>query len=377
MPVFVIAREWLQAKPLSARSVFTRPDEPGTRARLDLMTSDESLDARQLARELAPYRRPDLLRSLFELAVTLGLYIALWGLMWLSLDVGYWLTLVLAVPAGGLLMRLFMIQHDCGHGAFMARRASNDWIGRALGTLTLTPYDFWRRDHAVHHATSGNLDGRGVGDIDTLTVREYLDRSRWGRLRYRIYRHPSVLFGVGPFYLFVLQFRLPVGRMRDGWRHWVSPMATNFAIAVLAGGLIWIMGAVAFLAIQIPIIVVAASAGVWLFYVQHQFDTTAWARDGDWTLHGHALHGSSHYDLPGILRWFTANIGVHHVHHLSSRIPFYRLQKVMDDRPELAAVGRQTLLGSLKCVRFALWDETEQRLISFAELHARTAVQQA
>lgn len=300
--------------------------------------------------------------------ITIGPFILLWLLMWLLLDVGYWTTLLLAVPAAGFLVRLFLIQHDCGHGAFFRRRFANDWVGRVLGVLTLTPYDYWQRSHAIHHATSGNLDHRGIGDIDTLTVREYLALSRWGRLRYRLYRNPLVMFGLGPAYMFVLQFRLPVGLMRKGWRPWISTMATNGGIALVVITMMWAVGPVEFLAVHMPVMLLAASAGVWLFYVQHQFDETAWASGDDWDVHELALHGSSHYELPGILRWFTANIGVHHVHHLCSRIPFYRLPQVLRDHPELAAVGRLTPLQSLKCVRLVLWDEERRRLIPFSEL---------
>ena len=189
----------------------------------------------------------------------------------------------------------------------------------------------------MHHATSGNLDRRGIGDIDTLTVREYLARSRWGRLRYRLYRHPLVMFGIGPAYLFLLQHRLPVGLMRGGWRPWLSTMATNLAIAAIVAALIWLVGVRPFLLVHLPIMLLAASIGVWLFYVQHQFEDTVWADGQDWNMHEAALHGSSHYDLPAVLRWFTANIGMHHVHHLCSRIPFYRLPHVLRDHPELAA----------------------------------------
>ncbi len=308
------------------------------------------------------------MRSLFELAITLVPFALLWLAMWLTLGLGYWFTLILAVPAAGLLVRLFLIQHDCGHGAFFRRRRTNDWTGRVLGVLTLTPYDYWKRSHAIHHATSGNLDRRGIGDIDTLTVREYLALPWRRRLAYRLYRNPLVLFGIGPAYLFALQFRLPVGFMREGWRPWISPMATNAAIAAVAALMIWAVGIADFLAVHVPIALLAASIGVWLFYVQHQFDETAWATDRAWNVHDFALHGSSHYDLPGILKWFTANIGVHHVHHLCSRIPFYRLPRVLGDHPELAAVGRITMFDSLKCVRLTLWDETAQRLISFADL---------
>jgi acyl-lipid omega-6 desaturase (Delta-12 desaturase) len=259
-------------------------------------------NARDVTRVLVSYRAPSLARSIIELAITGGPLVLLWFLMWATLDLGYWLSLLLAVPAAGFLVRLFMIQHDCGHGAFFHRRGTNDWVGRAIGVLTLTPYDFWRRTHAAHHSTSGNLDRRGIGDIDTLTVDEYLARSRWDRLRYRVYRHPIIMFGVGPAYLFIIQHRLPVGLMRSGWRPWLSAMATNVAIASLVAAMIWLVGIGPFLLVQLPIILLAASAGVWLFYVQHQFENTAWARNGSWNLQDAALHGSSHYALPGLLR---------------------------------------------------------------------------
>jgi len=293
-------------------------------------------------------------------------------LMWLALQIGYGLYLVLAVPTAGFLVRLFMIQHDCGHGAFFRSRQANDWVGRALGVLTLTPYDFWRRTHAVHHATSGNLDRRGMGDIDTLTVREYRSLSRWGRVRYRIYRHPLVMFGLGPAYLFFLQYRLPIGLMRAGWRPWLSTMVTNLAILLLASIGIWIVGVVPFVLVHLPIMLIGASLGVWLFYVQHQFEDTFWAHDRVWSMHEAALHGSSHYDLPLVLRWFTANIGMHHIHHLCSRIPFYRLPRALRHHPDLANIGRLTLGQSLSCVRLVLWDEASRRLISFRELRTQT-----
>ena len=243
--------------------------------------------------------------------------------MWTALGTGHWIGLLLAVPAAGFLERLFMIQHDCGHGSFFRRRRANDWVGRVIGVLTLTPYDFWRHTHALHHATYH----RGFGDFDTLTVREFLALSRWRQLMYRLYRNPIVMFGVGPMYLFVLQHRLPVGLMRSSWHFWLSTMATNLAIAALAATMIWLVGLGSFLLVQLPITLVAGSIGVWLFYVQHQFEDTFWAQDASWNFHEAALHGSSHYDLPNVLRWFTANIGVHHVHHLCSRIPYYRLPR--------------------------------------------------
>ena len=207
-----------------------------------------------------------------------------------------------------------------------------------------------------------------MGDIDTLTVGEYLSLSRWGRLRYRVYRHPLVMFGLGPAYLFFLQHRLPVGLMRAGWQPWLSAMATNLSIVLVAAVTIWAIGFGPFLLVQVPVMLISASLGVWLFYVQHQFEDTSWAGDKSWNLHEAALHGSSHYDLPVVLRWFTANIGVHHVHHLCSRIPFYRLPLALRRHPEMAKIGRLTLVQSILCVRLVLWDETARRLISFREL---------
>jgi omega-6 fatty acid desaturase (delta-12 desaturase) len=274
----------------------------------------------------------------------------------------------LAVPTAGFLVRLFMIQHDCGHGAFFRTRRANDWVGRVIGVFTLTPYDYWRRTHAAHHGGSGNLDRRGMGDVDTLTVTEYLALSPLGRFRYRLYRHPLVIFGLAPAYLFLLQNRLPIGLLRAGWEPWISTMATNAAIAVLAAGAIWLLGIGSFLLLHLPVAVLAASVGVWLFYVQHQFEETVWDPDKEWDLHEAALHGSSHYDLPGVLRWFTANIGVHHIHHLASRIPYYRLPQVLRDRPELKEVGRLSLLQSFGCVKLVLWDEGKKRLIPFRDV---------
>ena len=330
-------------------------------------------DVRALTRILLQYREPNHGRSAVEILITIVPFAGLWFLMQLSLHIQYGLVLLLAVPAAGFLVRLFMIQHDCGHGSFFRNRLLNDWLGRAIGVLTLTPYDFWRRTHAAHHASSGNLDQRGMGDIDTLTVDEYLSRSRWGRLRYRIYRHPLVMFGLGPAYLFVFQHRLPIGLMRAGWQPWLSTMATNLAIFLAAVGMIEAVGLVPFLLVHLPIVLIGASLGVWLFYVQHQFENTFWAREKAWSLHDAAVHGSSYYDLPIVLRWFTANIGIHHVHHLCSRIPFYRLPLALQYRPDLAKIGRLTLTQSLSCVRLVLWDETAGHLISFHKLRGRAA----
>jgi omega-6 fatty acid desaturase (delta-12 desaturase) len=335
-------------------------------------------EARGWTQKLLRYREPSHLRSIVELAITFAPLAALWVVMWLFYSFGlWWVTLLLAVPAAGFLVRLFMIQHDCGHGAFFRHKLANDWTGRVLGVLTFTPYDFWRRTHSIHHMTSGNLEKRGIGDIDTLTVNEYLALSRFGRLKYRLYRHPAVMFGIGPAYLFIVQHRLPVGLMRAGLVPWLSTLGTNAAIALIAAGLIWLIGPVAFALVHLPIILLAATMGVWLFYVQHQFEETRWAHNETWDLHEVALHGSSYYVLPGFLSWFTANIGIHHVHHLCSKIPYYRLPKVLRENPELGAIGRLTLWESIKCVRLVLWDESAKQLISFRDMRRMMAVQTA
>ena len=333
----------------------------------------EVADARHWLAVLAPYREARLRRSLIELLVTVVPFVALWLAILLSLRHGYWLGLLLAIPAAGFLVRLFMIQHDCGHGSFFRRRRANDWLGRVLGVLTLTPYEYWRRTHAIHHATSGHLDRRGTGDIDTLTVREYQSLSAWRRLRYRLLRNPIVVLGLGPLYLFVLKQRLPVNLMRAGRGPWLSVMATNLVLVTVVGLLVMVLGVGDFLLVQGPITLLASSAGVWLFYVQHQFEHTYWASSPDWNLHTAALEGSSHYDLPPVLRWFTANIGIHHVHHLCSRIPFYRLGEALRAHPELRDVGRLTLWQSFRCLRLALWDEDAQRLVGLREIRRSQA----
>ncbi len=316
---------------------------------------------------LARYREPSTRRSIWELVATLVPFAFLWGLAWAALSVSYWLAFGIALLNGLFLVRIFCIQHDCGHAAFFQSRRAQDWVGRCLGVLTLTPYDVWRRTHSIHHAQHGNLDKRGIGDVLTLTVEEYRARGRFGRLLYRLYRHPLVLFVLGPAYLFLLQNRLPFGLMRSGWRYWTSAMGTNATIAILLGLIIWLGGFMPILLIYLPTSIIAGMIGVWLFYVQHQFEETHWAKDENWQLHEAALAGSSHYVLPQPLRWLSANIGIHHVHHLYSRIPFYRLPEVLSDNAELAEAQRLTPRESLKSVNMHLWDEKLGRLLSFRE----------
>jgi len=236
--------------------------------------------------------------------------------------------------------------------------------------LTLTPYDHWRRSHAIHHATSSNLDRRGTGDINTLTSGEYRALSGWGRLLYRLYRHPAVMFGLGPAYIFFLENRLPFGSMRKGWMPWISTTSTNLGIAACVGLTIWAFGVQTLLMTYVATALIAASAGVWLFFVQHQFDPAHWVHEERWSA-GEAALGSSYYALPPPLSWFTGNIGVHHVHHLSSRIPFYRLPEVLRDYPALRGLNRVNLVQSLGFPRLALWDEARQRLVSFKDVEPR------
>lgn len=323
--------------------------------------------ARQWVLKLAHYREPSTWRSILELHVTLGPFLLLWALAWMALEISPWLSLAIAVLNGGFLVRIFIIQHDCGHASYLRNRTVADWLGRALGVLTLTPYDVWKRTHAIHHSTHGNLDRRGIGDVMTLTVAEYRARGRWGRLLYRLYRNPVVLFVLGPSYIFMVQNRLPVGLMSSGWRYWVSAMGTNAFIAILVGLILWMGGLMPLLLIYIPTSVIGATIGVWLFYVQHQFEGTHWKSEKEWQIHDAALEGSSYYKLPAPLQWLTGNIGVHHVHHLYSRIPFYRLTEVLRDHAGLAQAQRLTIRESLSCVKLKLWDEASERLMSFRE----------
>ena len=340
-------------------------------------TAAAKAEAIAFARRLRDYVRPSGARGFLEIGITVAPLFAITVLAWLALKHHIWWGLILVPPAAAFLVRLFMIMHDCSHGAFFRWKPLNDWVGRVIGVLTLTPFDYWRHSHVVHHAESGALDRRTLGGVETLTVAEYRALSPIKRFGYWLYRHPLVMFGLGPAYMFLLQHRMPIGMMRDGWKPWVSVQATNLGIAALVVGMIMIFGVVPFLLVYLPMLLLAASAGVWLFFVQHQFEQTYWAHDGDWSFHEAALRGSSHYDLPPILRWFTANIGIHHVHHLNARIPYYRLPQVLKDEPDLRAVGRLTLIGSIRCAGLTLWDESSRRLISFREMRRMRRAQAA
>jgi omega-6 fatty acid desaturase (delta-12 desaturase) len=326
-----------------------------------------------LSRRFSAYGA-DLKRSLFQLITTATPFGALLVVMAAASDGAYWLTLLLAIPTAGLLVRLFIIQHDCGHGSFFKSRAANDFLGRVLCVLTLTPYGNWKQGHAAHHAANGNLDRRGRGDVDTLTVAEYEALAPLKQLGYRLYRNPFVMVLLGAPINFILLQRLPTGRAfrdRDA-RH--SIMSLNVALVVAFGLPMALIGVVPVLATYLPVMIIASWIGNWLFYVQHQFEDTYWDEQRDWDFHTAALRGSSYFKLPPVLQWFSGNIGLHHVHHLCSRIPNYRLQACLDTAPELHRFAKRiTLRESLRCWRLALWDEQRRLLVRFRDLKPTSA----
>lgn len=319
---------------------------------------------------LSPYRKPVAWKSGFQLVTTVLLLAAFWGAAVWSLKIGYWLTLLCAVPAAMMVVRLFMLQHDCGHGAFFKSQKLNNAVGSVLGVITLVPYAYWRRTHAIHHATSGNLDVRGLGDIDTLTVREYLSRSKAKRILYRMYRHPAVLLLIGPTWQFILKHRLPLD-VPKGWkREHIGVQLTNLGLAALVAFMWWTLGIKNFLLVQLPITLLAGSIGVFLFYVQHQYEDTYWRYREAWNYFAAGLEGASHLTMPKVLQWCTANIGLHHIHHIASRIPNYHLQRAYDNHPELQQVTRLSLWKSVTTLRLTLWDEDTNQLVGFRELRA-------
>lgn len=318
---------------------------------------------------VAKFQEPSLPRATWQLVNTVGGFALLWALMYWSLPVSPWLTAALAVLAGGLLVRVFIIFHDCGHGSFFASRAANDAVGFVCGLLTFTPYHHWRWEHSLHHSSSGDLDRRGVGDIWTMTVREYLGASRWRRLAYRLARNPFVLFLLAPAPLFLIRERFPSANARRQERRSVWLM--NAAIAGMVASLAWLFGWKAYLLIQLTISVVGGAIGVWLFYVQHQFDDVYWERGEAWDYTAAALQGSSFYRLPKVLQWFSGNIGFHHIHHLSPRIPNYNLERCHRSHPVFQEVRPLTFLRSLGSINLHLWDERGRKLVSFREVRRR------
>jgi len=326
----------------------------------------EKIDVNSWKAIVAKYQEPSLPRAIWQMTNTFGGYALIWYLIYLSLPVSWWLVAPLAVLAGGFVVRIFIIFHDCGHGSYFKSRRANDIVGFISGVVTFTPYYHWRWEHNIHHATSGHLDKRGVGDIWTMTVQEYLESSRWKRFAYRLARNPFILFLIAPLYLFIFRQRFPTSGADT--RERMSVWWMNLAIVGMVALMSLIFGLGNYLLIQLIIISVAGSAGVWLFYVQHQFEDVYWERGSDWDYTRAALEGSSFYKLPKILQWFSGNIGFHHIHHLSARIPNYNLEACHDADPLFQSVKPITLLESLKSLTFRLWDEQARRLVSFRHL---------
>jgi acyl-lipid omega-6 desaturase (Delta-12 desaturase) len=349
------------------RRLFSTADGPPP---VDPCATTLASDVRGWRDLVAPYVVADGRRGAVELICTAAPFLLLVAAIFYGLDHEIWAALALVLPAAAFLVRLFIIQHDCGHGSYFRSRQANDFLGRIIGVFTLTPYVFWRQDHATHHATSGNLARRGIGDITTLTVREYLSRPALRRLSYRIYRHPLVLFVIGPAYQFLLVHRIPRGNPIRGRKTWLSVLGTNAALAAIAAAVVLMIGWKPLVIGYLPISLLAGSIGIWMFYVQHQFENTYWRDEPDWDFQAAAFEGCSLYDLPGILHWLTGHIGFHHIHHLASRIPSYRLRAAFDAIPAFRQARRLRLRQSFGCARLTLWDERQGRLVRFADIGA-------
>ena len=330
-------------------------------------------DPQQWKEIVLRFQQPSLGRALWQIVNTFGSYALLWYFMYLSLSVSWWLTVPLAILAGAILIRVFIIFHDCGHGSYFKSRTANDVVGLICGLLTFTPYYHWRWEHSIHHATAGDLDRRNVGDIWTMTVQEYLEASRWKRFAYRLARNPFVLFGLAPLFLFLVLQRIPAAKANPRERESVQWM--NLSLLLMATGLVWTFGLQAYLVIQLTVLMVAGGAGVWMFYIQHQFEDVYWERGENWDYTAAALQGSSFYKLPRVLQWFSGNIGFHHIHHLSPRIPNYNLQRCHDADPLFQKVKPITLIASLKSFNLRLWDEQRKKLVGFQ--HVRNLKRQA
>lgn len=335
------------------------------------MSKDSSKVPQQISawRQLvAPYQTPEVWRSVFQIINTIVPFLAMWYLMYRSLEVSYWLTLALVPLTTGFMTRVFIIMHDCGHGSFFKSSRANHFVGTICGILTNTPYHQWTREHAIHHATSGDLNRRGVGDVNTLTVNEYLGLSKFERLRYRLYRNPLVTFGIGPHYIFLWYQRF-TGK-HSGTRERNNLWLTNVALFSIWGAAIYGLGWQIFLLLWAPVQLVTGAWGVWLFYVQHQYEQTYWQRGKDWDYATAALQGSSFYKLPRLLQWFSGNIGFHHIHHLCPKIPNYKLQACHEENPLFQQSPVLTFWKSLRCASLKLWDEDSQRLVGWSHLRA-------
>ncbi len=315
---------------------------------------------------VSKYNFSDPVKSWWQLITSLTAYLLLWGAMIVSLNISYFITFILSFFAAGFLIRIFIIFHDCGHGSFFKSKNLNLIVGIITGLMAFTPYHKWHRDHKEHHSTVGNLDKRGVGDVKTLTIEEYVALSKWGRFKYRLYRHPIFLFGIAPFLIFVLQNRLTVAYMNKKERLYLH--LSNLALIVTGLLIIWAIGWKGYLLIQLPVLYISAVVGVWLFYVQHQYEDVVWTRSNEWTYKDIALEGSSFYKLPRVLQWFTGNIGFHHIHHLSPRIPNYKLPTCHKENQIFQEIKPVTLFSSFRSLSLRLWDEKKKRLVGWKAL---------
>lgn len=318
------------------------------------------------SKNISNYSKPEISKSVWQIINTFIPYVGLWLLIIWSLSVSYWITAGLIVVAAGFLVRLFIIFHDCGHGSFFKSKKANRAVGMFFGILAFTPYDKWHNEHMQHHATVGNLDKRGVGDIWTMTSEEYLAAGKWLRFRYRLYRNPLIMFGVGSLYIFVFKNRFP--NSDSDRKEKINIWFTNAALLALFAIMGSLIGFFTFLIIQLSIVYLAAIAGLWLFYLQHQYEEVSWVRSSDWNYLKIALDGSSFVKFPKVLQWFSGNIGFHHIHHINARIPNYKLEKVYNENPVFKQVEPVTFLKSLKTLKLRLWDEKLQRLIGFNDL---------
>ncbi|MBR2565723.1 MAG: fatty acid desaturase [Paenibacillus sp.] len=319
-----------------------------------------------LKKEVTPFEKNDLKLSIRQLINTLLPLFLLWAAAYYSLSISYWLTFPIALVASGFVLRTFIIFHDCCHGSFFKSKRANDILGTITGVLTLTPYQQWKAEHSIHHATSGNLDKRGVGDIWVMTVDEYKSATPWMRLFYRIYRNPVIMFGIGPIYVFLIAYRFNRKAARRKER--LNTHLTTVLIIALYSLMCWLIGWQAFVMVQAPVFFFSGFFGIWLFYVQHQFEETYFEHEDEWSYVKAAVEGSSYYKLPKLLQWISGNIGFHHVHHLSPRVPNYYLEEAHNATPPLQKATTITLRSSLVALRFRLWDEQNKQFISFREL---------
>lgn len=319
---------------------------------------------------VSKYHQPHTGKSIWQIVNTFVPYFMLWYVMYLSLSVGYWLTLLLAIPTALFVVRIFVLQHDCGHRSFFKSAKANDWVGMACSLLTFVPFHYWRRTHAIHHAAAGEMEHRGIGDFYTMTIEEYLQKSKWGKFKYRIYRNPILMFLIAPTFVFLIGYRFDFLRRKDWKQERRGLFWTNLALLALVGVLAYTIGMQAYLLIQLPITFIATGLGAWFFFVQHNYEDAYWASGDDWDYTTAALQGSSYYKLPRILQWFSGSIGYHHIHHLSPKIPNYLLEQCHNENPIFQTPVTLTLITGFKTTGLSLWDADNKKLISFRQLKA-------